>query len=347
MKDTYKKILNWGFSLLLVIAVVVYFYNQDVDWLKTWEYIQAADPLWVILSIPIILLSHWVRAVRWKTMMKPVQKVGSTWTMFKAVMIGYAVNCVLPRGGEFVRPLVYSRREKVSYSSTFGTIVVERFIDVISLLILFGIAFLTFQDLIISVLPEDVDSGSLIFIAGLLLVVMMVSFYPPVFDFLLKIIVKSWSEKFYEKLNGAFNRFKTGFAIIKTPSAYTRIIIESALIWFFYIMPMYLMFNSFDYMVALNLGFSDAFLLLIVSGFVVTIAPLPGQFGVYHAFVAGILVALYAGLTQEQALAYATLTHGVNFLVQFVVGGVFFFTENIKKIPLDQKDLEKETVAKS
>jgi uncharacterized protein (TIRG00374 family) len=350
MKESTKKILNWGSSIVLLIIIVIYFINQDVDWAKIWEYIKAADPLWVVLSIPVILLSHWIRAERWKTMMKPVQKVSSTWVLFKSVMVGYAVNCVLPRGGEFVRPLVYARREKVSYSSTFGTIVVERFIDVISLLILFGIAFLMFQGLITQVISEvvqdDVNPTSIGVIAALFFFVFLISFYPPVFEFFLRVLIKPISVNIFEKLKGAFDRFKHGFAIIKTPSAYIRIVIETGLIWILYIMPMYLMFFAFDYMMALNLGFSDAFLLLIVVGFVVTIAPLPGQFGVYHAFVAGILVAIHPELTKEQALAYATLTHAINFAVQLIVGGIFFFNENLKKIPLDEKDIEENSAVK-
>lgn len=332
MKDRNKKIIRFSISAILIV-LSVWYATRDIDFQKLWNIIVNANYFWVLLSIPVILLSHWIRAYRWKTMLEPALKIksASTWNLFSAVMIGYFFNCVLPRGGEFIRPYVYARREKVSFTSTFATIIVERVIDVITLLILFMFVFFFLSDQIITAFTE-IDVNSVIMVVGLIIFVGLASFYPPVFRFLIKLVIKPISEKFHDRISQLFEKFLKGFAIIKSPSRYFKLSFESISIWFCYTVPMYLMFFSFDLHTTANLGFSDAVLLIVISGIGVTIAPTPGAFGVYHVLIRDAMILFY-GLTSEEALAYATLTHGVNYLIQVIVGGLFFMRENIMRIP--------------
>jgi len=73
--------------------------------------------------------------------------------LFSAVMVGYAINNVTPRGGELVRPYILARREKISKSAVFGTIIVERVIDIIFLMLMFGIVFLASHTIILKAFP--------------------------------------------------------------------------------------------------------------------------------------------------------------------------------------------------
>ncbi len=338
MKESAKNIIRFIISAIIIV-VSLYFALKDINLAKLWNIIVHADYLWVIISIPIILISHWIRASRWKTMLEPALKVKSpsTYNLFSAVMIGYAFNCALPRGGEFVRPFVYSRREKVSFTSVFATVIVERVIDIFTLLFLFAMVFLFLGEQILNVLPS-VDAKKVAVIGALVIIVGLVSFYPPVFRFLIKKILKPISNKFYEKIYELFEKFLRGFAIIKSPSRYLRLIIESFAIWFFYTIPLYLMFFSFDFQNVLHLGIGDAVLLVVISGIGVSIAPTPGAIGVYHFLVQNALIKFF-GVSPEAALAYATLVHGINFLIQVSVGGMFFMRENIKKIPFQREDI--------
>jgi len=340
MSERTKRIIRFTISAILIV-VSVWYATLDIDFKKLWDIIVNANYFWVILSIPVILLSHWIRAMRWKTMLEPALKIksSSTWNLFSAVMIGYLFNCLLPRGGEFVRPYVVSRREKVSFTSTFATIIVERVIDVITLVILFALVFFFLSDQIITAFTE-IDVNKVITVVALFIFVITASFYPPVFRFLIKVIIKPFSEKFYEKISQLFEKFIKGFAIIKSPSKYFQLGLESVAIWFCYTVPMYLMFFSFSLHTSSNLGFSDAILLIVISGIGTTIAPTPGAFGVYHVLISNSMILFY-GLRSEEALAYATLTHGVNYLIQVIVGGLFFMRENIMKIPLQEEDLSK------
>lgn len=331
MSTRLKQVLKISVSLIIVV-VSIYYATKGVDLKLLGKALMTADYKWALLPIPIILLSHWIRAMRWRTMLKPILHANSTWNLFSAVMIGYAFNAVTPRGGEFVRPYVYARREKVSFSSVFATIIVERFIDIIVLMMLLAFAFFVHREKIVSVLPSDINPNKIIYLSALIVAVLIVSFYPPFVEFFLRIIIKPISEKFYNKILELFNKFKVGFGIIKKPSQYFRVTIESLGIWLCYALPLYFTFFAFDFQSVLHLGLWDALFLLIVSGVAVTIAPAAGGVGVYHGMMVAAMTQLYS-ISHVEALAYATIAHAVNFFVSIIVGGLFFMKENISKIP--------------
>ena len=346
MKDGTKTVIKIVVSIVL-IAVSGYLSIVNIAFDELIGALKSANYLWVLLSIPVILLAHVLRALRWKTMLQPIMKADSVYNLFKAVMIGYAANNVTPRGGELLRPFVYARQEKVSFTSVFGTIVVERFLDLLTLLLLFAFSLVVFSGKINTALAVvfsqlgsnseggvDINLTSLIYIVALFVVVLVFAFYPPVAEFILKVCLKPFSKKLYERFVNLFEKFRIGFQVIKEPSTYLRLAMDSILIWVCYGLPMFIMFFCFDFQDRLMLGIGDAFLLLIVSGVAVTIAPTPGAIGVQHAAIRWGMLALYAGqgLQSNEAVAYAILTHGVNFIVNSLVGGYYYVREK-KSIP--------------
>lgn len=339
MTKNTKNILKFSTSLIIFV-LSVYLAFSGVDYHKLVDALITANYFWVLVPIPIMLLSHYVRALRWRTMLEPIVKVKSVSNLFSAVMIGYFFNNLLPRGGEFIRPFIVSEKENISYSSTFATIVLERVIDLISLIFLFGLSFLLLQEKILTAFTIEVDSTSIIFISILFIVVIFTSFYPPFVEFFIKILIKPISKKVYNRVSELFVKFKKGLLIIKEPRQYIRLFFESQLIWICYALPMYFMFFSFGFHERFDLGLVDALLLVILSGVAVTIAPTPGALGVYHLMIQNSMVALY-GISPEEALAYATVTHALNYFVQISVGGIYFMKENMGSTSLSKRIMEK------
>lgn len=95
---------------------------------------------WLIIPVfAILFLSHFVRAVRWRLLIEPLGYNPSRTNSFFAVMIGYLVNQGVPRLGEVVKCTVLARYEKIPVDKLVGTIILERIIDAITLLFVFGI----------------------------------------------------------------------------------------------------------------------------------------------------------------------------------------------------------------
>lgn len=333
MNKLVNKIIKIAISVALVIGSM-YWAMKNVNFSELVSILKNVNYFWVIITIPIVLLSHWVRAIRWKTMLKPIMTVGSTYNLFSAVMVGYFFNNIIPRGGEFIRPYVYSKREKVSFSSLFATILVERILDVLFLMIIFASVF-AFSHKIINILPKDIDPKYLIILALLFVFILLSTFFPPFVHFLLRTFIKPISNKFFLKVSEIFVKLEKGFAIIKKPSQYFRLSFESLLIWFLYSLPLYFIFFAFPFQNSLHLGIEDAVMLVIVAGVGVSIAPAPGAIGVYHALITTAMTQLYS-ISSTEAFAYATVTHAMSRIVELAVGAYFFFRENVKGFPTNE-----------
>jgi len=330
MNSRTKNIITWTITLLIII-VSLWFAVKDIEFSELLSILSSADYKWALLSIPVILLSHYIRAVRWRTIIDPFLKNTKIINLFSAVMVGYFFNSIFPRLGEFVRPYVFAKREKSSVSSVFATIVFERVLDVITLGILFAVAFFIARDKVINMLP-GIDANKVIVFSGLVLVVIILSFYPPFISAILTILVKPFSDKAYHRLLDIFNKFRKGFAILKSPRQYLVLIVQSMFIWFLYSLPLYLMFFCFDFHHYIHVSFGDALFLLIVSGIGVTIAPTPSGIGVMHSLLTFAMMGLY-NLDKETSLAFATINHATTLFVQIFFGSIFVFRERVNKLP--------------
>ncbi len=330
MNSKTKNIITWTITILIIV-ISLFFAVKDINYNDLYNILLTADYKWVFFSIPIILLSHYIRAVRWKTIVKPFLPHSNTINLFSAVMVGYFFNSIFPRLGELVRPYVFAKRERTSVSSVFATIVFERVLDVITLGILFAVAFFVARDKVINMLP-GIDASKVAIFSALVILLIILSFYPPFIIGILKLVVKPISEKIYNRIIDIFNKFRQGFAILKSPGLYFRLILESFSIWFLYSLPLYLMFFCFDFSKSIHVSLGDSLFLLIVSGIGVTIAPTPSGIGVMHTLLTYAMMGLY-GIDKETALAYATINHATSLFVQIFFGSFFVFRERISKLP--------------
>ncbi|MCL2039149.1 MAG: flippase-like domain-containing protein [Bacteroidetes bacterium] len=337
MQKNTKKLLNI-FFVLIVISLTIYglFANLDLD--SFVDSFSGINWIYCALSVPVALLSHLVRALRWRLYVNPIKKDVSLFNLFSAVMVGYAVNNWTPRGGELVRPYVLARRVNCSKSSLIATIIVERLIDVFFLLLMFCLVFLLSKELILQAFPW-LNTNTLTLMGGLVFLVVLCLFLlltTNIFDNLLNKILRKLSAKWTERIYNIWRAFKLGFETLKTPRDYLYNFLYSCLIWLLYTIPSYLMFFAFDFQNTAHLTIIDAGLLVVVSGIGMSIAPVPGGIGVYHWIAVTCIVNLYPQISTEEALAYATVSHGINLLIQVLAGGLFMLRENIRNVDLKE-----------
>lgn len=329
MTQKTKSALRIIISIVLVVGSL-YYAQKGIDLGALMDSLKSANYWWILATVPVVLFSHWLRAFRWKTMLRPNVPHAKLTNLFSAVMVGYAVNNVLPKGGEFLRPLIFSRREKVSFSLVMATIVLERFIfDMpVTLLMAAGIFIFMRNDIAIAypnfTLSQLTGMGLMVALASACILVLVL--YPRLTEWILQHTIRRFSENIYLKFHSLVESFRRGFEIVKTPSQYFRLSLESLAIWFVYIIPMWMSFYAFGFQNSLGLGFGDATFLFVI-GTIAFILPAPGGVGLFHTLVAGAMVKLYR-MSGAEALAYATLTHGVGYVVTSLVGGFYFIIEN-------------------
>src|SRR5215203_3778255 len=146
MKKSIFTLLQYSFFLGLGILFVWLSVKNinHAQWLQIKDSLQRARHWMIIPVFLMLLLSHYSRALRWKILMEPMGYHPSTFNTFAAVMIGYLVNAGVPRLGEVVKCTLLSRYEKVRADRLVGTIVMERAVDLVSLIVVFTLA-LIFQ----------------------------------------------------------------------------------------------------------------------------------------------------------------------------------------------------------
>lgn len=144
MKKSLSTILQY-FLFLGLGLFLVWFSVKDID-AESWQQIRdSLREAQFVLFIPVVFIlvfSHFIRALRWRLLMEPMGYRPDKANTFFAVMIGYLANQVFPRLGEVLKCTLLARYEKIPADKLVGTIILERLIDAICLLVVFGITLL-------------------------------------------------------------------------------------------------------------------------------------------------------------------------------------------------------------
>ncbi|HYM81462.1 MAG TPA: lysylphosphatidylglycerol synthase transmembrane domain-containing protein [Candidatus Limnocylindria bacterium] len=158
-------------KLLIGIAVsafCVWLSMRDVDPRAVWIALGQANYLGFVALMITTLAGFWVRAVRWRSLIAAPKPLPLD-SLFAATMIGFMANNVLPfRLGEFVRPWALSRRERMSKSTLLATVVVERAVDMLTLLAILGISLLVYR------ISAETEAGRMIRAGATVLVLLCV-----------------------------------------------------------------------------------------------------------------------------------------------------------------------------
>jgi glycosyltransferase 2 family protein len=276
---------------------------------------------WLIIPVFIILmLSHYIRALRWRLLMEPLgYKVGQANTFF-AVLIGYLANQAVPRLGEVLKCTVLARYEKVPADKLVGTIILERLIDAITLLIIFVITLAIqpglYSQLIDTFFNSDKDPeakkipGYIILLAVGVLVAIAIGAWM----FIKKKSVKDVIQLF----KSIASRVWQGVTTIRHLKKRGLFLLLSVLLWTCYLCGGYIGF--FALQETEHYGIREAFTVLSAGsvGMIVT----PGGIGAY-AYLLQKTMQVY-GLHEGIALAFGWLL----WLAQtgvILIGGLFSF----------------------
>jgi uncharacterized protein (TIRG00374 family) len=141
MSKRLRTFLQYAFFLGLGIFLAWWSIKDLSDEDKS-HIISAINNARYYLALPVLLvllLSHYVRGLRWRLLIEPMGYLPGKTNAWLAVMIGYLANQAVPRLGEVLKCTILSRYEKIPTDKLIGTIILERIIDAITLLLIFGI----------------------------------------------------------------------------------------------------------------------------------------------------------------------------------------------------------------
>jgi glycosyltransferase 2 family protein len=291
-----------------------------------WDYLartwQAANKGMLILMAVIAMISHAIRAERWRLLMVPTGYKTKFTYSFYSLMVGYLVNLVIPRGGELSRCYNLYKLDKTPVETSFGTVVVERVVDVICLVILIGVSFIVESQKLFEFMDTlPVMQGgyaSKLKIVLLLIVILAVAVAGVYFvvkrnQKLRSFMVRTW-QGFKEGLMSVFRLERKGLFIF-----------YSVAIWLLYFLMSYVVILAFPE--TDHLG-PAAVLSLFAIGAIAMTVPLPGGTGSYHVLVPQGLIFLY-NIGRPEAVAFTFIFHGWQTAIMIVGGAISLIVTSI------------------
>ena len=302
---------------------------------------------WMLLSFPFGILAQMFRGWRWKQTLDPIDDLSSSTvkqpsdrkvrarlsTCIHAVFISYAASLLIPRIGEFSRCAVLKRYDGVSFSKALGTVVTERAVDTLIVLLYSGIILLiemsvfgTFFKKTGTSLDRILESFSLTgwlvtAVCGIAVLI------------LLHLLLKNFS--IYNKVKMTLSGIWEGVLSLRGVKNLPLYLFFSIGIWVMYFLHYYLTFFCFDF--TAHLGIGCALVSFVVANFAV-IVPTPNGAGPWHFAIKTMLI-LY-GVADEQALWFVLIVHSVQTLLVIVLGiyawAALSFTKRHKNELLDK-----------
>lgn len=313
MKKTVVKILKFiAFFALGAFIFWLIYKDQDIERIKS-VLKNNVDYWWVLLSLFMGLLSHISRTLRWGLMIEPIGHKPRFVNTFMAVMVGYLMNLAFPRMGEISRCGVLARYEKISFTKLVGTVVAERLVDMISLLVLLGVVIVSQFGKMLDFMadnPEIQEKLSSVFTSPYLIVGIIVLFI------LFYVFRKAFKDTaIFKKFNEIIQNFKEGFISIRSIKRKGWFYFHSVFIWLMYYFMLYVIFFAFDFTSELN---PIAGLTTFVLASFGMVAPVQGGIGAWH-FMAKEALSLY-GVANENGIIFAFVAHSSMTVMILLIG---------------------------
>ncbi len=279
---------------------------------------------WIFLSGVIGLLSHIVRALRWKIQLKALPANPSMRVLTNAIFGTYAVNLILPRVGEVWRCAYVAQSEDKSFIKVVGSMISERLTDTLTVITITIITFFLQLDVLKEILNNNpsIKEGIVnIITSPALYSVIAVGIIALVWLFRFK-SENTLIVKIKEMVNNLINGFKTIFKMKKKG----LFLFYTILMWFLYFVELYVCFFAFKQ--TESLGIVCAFSCFLMGSIGMGV-PVQGGLGPWHWAVIAVLT-LY-GLNNDTAGAFALVAHGAQLIMTILIGVYTFISISLYK----------------
>ena len=311
MNPKLKNIIR--FSVFLGIGIFfiwIFLHNLTAE--QKQQIIQSmgnANYWWIAMAIPLGILSHYLRALRWKMLIETMGYKPGNRNVFFAVMIGYFANLALPRLGEVSRCTILTKYENVPFQKSFGTVITERILDMLVFILLFFLNLALQAERLSGYINENIykplqSKLHLSYNLSGAFTILMISFIV-VFGILFIVFRNQISaNKFFVKIkNTAFGLVEGMKSLVNVRNKWLFFFYTFA-IWTLYLLMAYVVFFSIPDSSGLGL---DAGLAILVFG-TIGIMVVQGGIGIYPAIVAETLVLYGVASIQGYALGWLIWT---------------------------------------
>ena len=320
--------LRTAIVILLTIGLLAYLFH-GVDLRGAWDATRHADGRLLLVGVMVTMLTYALRAARWQYLLASIGPTRFS-TAFRTTVIGYAASFVLPgRPGEVLRPYLLARHEGLPPTAAFATVILERLLDLVTVLLLFGVFVVLVDPASLSgdpALYARVKAGGLLAagaaVAGLVVFFFLAGHPERLGAWALR-VERVLPANLARALAGFVETFAQGLAVMRQPRRLLVSLILSFPLWLSIAAGIWISSRAFH----MTFGYLGSFLVmtLLVVGVAV---PTPGQVGGFQVAYQ-IAVTTFLGASEEAATAAAIVLWLISFVPVTLLGLVFMAREGL------------------
>ncbi len=314
--------MNKNLKLLVALIVSIiglYFAFSGQDFESLSYNLYDVNMNKVFVAIALLISSCLPRALRWKLLVEPFESMSFNHVL-SATMIGYFGNGILFfRLGEFLKAIVLAKQHKITVPQAFGTVIMERILDLLMVLFIFLI--------VIPLFPLNDEKIKMALFLSSSIVVVLVAIIVTVYklDFVDKI---SQSRIFYSRYGtkafSSIQKLFEGVVVIFKNKNIFMIMFLSLLIWGMYFFIGVIVLDACK----ISLGYIEVGVLTVISSFIIGIPSLPGAAGTLHSGVRYALEGVFQ-VSAPKALSYAIISHAISYFPLLVIGFIYFLISSV------------------
>lgn len=330
-----KKLLNkiWQVILpiILGLAILVWTY-KDFDFKRVWSVIEGeVNYWWIGFSLVFGVFGHLFRGWRWNISLAPLNEYPRLSNSVYAIFVSYAANLVIPRIGEVSRCGILAKYDNISFSKSLGTVITERIIDSVCVIIITCTTLLLQSGIFIKFINET-GTNTAFFVH----LFTSTNFYITIACIIALIILAYLLFRrfsIFTRVKGIFNDIWQGCLSIRYVKDKFLFILYTVGIWICYFFQFYVTFYSFDF--TSDLGLMPG-LVMFVVGSIAVIVPTPNGAGPWHFAI--ITMMMMYGINKDNAGIFALIVHGIQTFLLILLG-----IYGLVALPLTNKQLNKKT----
>lgn len=325
MKPGLRKASRTVLFLLIGLALLWASF-RGIDFSRLGSILLKADYIWLIAAVLVSVVAFVIRARRWTLLIEPLGHKPSLKNTYHALLTGYFANMLFPRLGEVTRCAALSKKEKMPFDKLVGTVIVERTIDFITVLLLLGVMVLAGSGSTGTFLSESVISPmskkiSSLMGSSVLFYLLMIVFLALAIGLYFGMRKRLSGKPFFRKIYSFGDGIIEGLKSIASLKRKWEFIFLTVLLWTAYFLMTFLPLFCLDS--TSGIGIKGAMFILVIGSFGMAV-PVQSGIGAYHWIVSRGLLVVY-GIPLEEGLAYATLSHESQLLVIAILGSVSLF----------------------
>ncbi len=313
MKNFSSRLIRIVLPLLLG-AFILYWVYRDFDFERAFRVLRHGLRWdWMALSLVFGVWSHVARGLRWRQTLDPLGVHPRKSHLIDAIYLSYATSLVVPRLGEVSRCGVLSRYDGVPFSKSLGTVVTERMVDALCMLLIAGVTLLLELPVFLTFFHQTGTK-----IPSLVHLFASPWFYVALFSVVGAVAVLVWMVRalsVFERVRGVVLDVWQGIVSLRQVRNVPLFLFHTVVMWVCYFLHFYLTFYCFPFTADLGI---QAGLVMFVAGTFAVIVPTPNGAGPWHFAVISMMM-LY-GVDATDASTFALLVHGVQTLLVVVLG---------------------------